>query len=202
MPRLPGSAVDRRAYFLVLRQKKVAKEKATPGYAVGCADSPARLDGPGGCATRADGPQTVLADCPQPVCVARRSTWGPEKHRKPTAKDETKGGEAAPGLPDPLGGAEQRRVVGGCRLALFEPQASLASRPTARVAQGSPHSGAMTQGRLFFGYFLLAKQKKVRPRVRRGKQRLRKPSRQPASGDQTTRVCGSSPWRARIRPIQ
>ena len=42
------SAPDARAYFLLLRQKKVAKEKATPGYAVGCADSPALLGSPGG----------------------------------------------------------------------------------------------------------------------------------------------------------
>jgi len=74
------SAPDARAYFLLLRQKKVAKEKATPGCAVGCADSPALLDGPGGCGTRGCAPQTVLADCPRPVCVARRSSWGPE-HR-------------------------------------------------------------------------------------------------------------------------
>jgi len=32
-------------------------------------------------------------------------------------------------LPGPLGGAEQRRLTGGFRLALSEPQASLASRP-------------------------------------------------------------------------
>jgi hypothetical protein len=68
-----------RAYFLLLRQKKVAKEKATPGYAVGYADSPALLEGPGGCATRGYAPQTVLADCPRPFSVARRSTWGPRK---------------------------------------------------------------------------------------------------------------------------
>jgi hypothetical protein len=41
----------------------------------------------------------------------------------------------------PLGGAEQRRVVGGRRLALFEPQASLASRPTTLVAQGTGAAG-------------------------------------------------------------
>ena len=76
--------------------------------------------------------------------------------------------------PGPLGGAEQRRVVGGRRLALSEPQASLASRPTTRVAQGTRQSRAPTQGRLFFAYFLLATQKKVMPRVRRGNQHLRK----------------------------
>ena len=38
-------------------------------------------------------------------------------------------------------------------------------------------------GRLFFGYFILAKQKKVRPRVRRGTRRLRKAHLLPGSKD-------------------
>ena len=75
----PVSAPDARAYFLLLRQKKVAKEKATPGCAVGYADSPALLEGPGGCGTRGYTPQTVLADDPRPFSVARRFTWGPGK---------------------------------------------------------------------------------------------------------------------------
>ena len=66
----------------------------------------------------------------------------------------------------PMEGAEQRRNAGGSRLALSEPQASLASRPAFRVAQGTP-KGRRPWGRLFFGYFLLAKQKKVRPPARR-----------------------------------
>jgi len=37
----------------------------------------------------------------------------------------------------PMEGAEQRRNAGGSRLALSEPQASLASRPAFRVAQGT-----------------------------------------------------------------
>ena len=39
-------------------------------------------------------------------------------------------------------GAEQRRRAGGSRLALSEPQASLASRPACRVAQGTGAAGA------------------------------------------------------------
>ena len=74
-----GSAVDRRAYFLLLRQKKVAKEKATPAYAVGCADSLALLEAPGGCGTRGCAPQTVLADDPRPFSAAQRFRWGPRK---------------------------------------------------------------------------------------------------------------------------
>jgi len=100
----------------LLRQKKVAKEKATPGYAVGYADFPALLDGPGGCATRGYAPQTVLADYPRPISVARRSTRGPKKRHSFAANDEN-----AIALPGPLRGAEQRRAGGGFRLALFEP---------------------------------------------------------------------------------
>jgi len=43
--------------------------------------------------------------------------------------------------PGPLRGAEQRRGAGGLRLALSEPQASLASRPAHRVAQGTGAAG-------------------------------------------------------------
>ena len=66
-----------RAYFLLLRQKKVAKEKATPGYAAGCANFPALLETGGGCGTRA-----TPSDSPRPFSaifsVARRSTRGPK----------------------------------------------------------------------------------------------------------------------------
>ena len=76
-----GSAVDRRAYFFLFRQEKVAKKKATPAYAVGCADSLALLEGPGGCGTRLGcaKPQTVLADFPRPFSAAQRFRWGPRK---------------------------------------------------------------------------------------------------------------------------
>ena len=60
----PGFAL-RAPHFLLLRQKKVSKEKATPGYAVGCADFPALLEAGGGCGTRPYGPQTVLALFPR-----------------------------------------------------------------------------------------------------------------------------------------
>ena len=75
----PGSAPDARAYFFLFRQEKVAKKKATPAYAVGCADSLALLEVPGGCGTRLGcaKPQTVLADYPRPFSAAQRFRWGP-----------------------------------------------------------------------------------------------------------------------------
>ena len=142
------------SHFLLLRQKKVSKEKATPGSAplrgslrysavrAACQNSPAA--------------QTRQADCPRPACVAQRLSRGPkgvsaQAMRKELAycgrppkngKNQIHGTLSAPdGLPGPLRGAEQRRGVGGLRLALFEPQASLASRPTSRVAQGTGVAG-------------------------------------------------------------
>ena len=163
------SALAARAYFLLLRQKKVAKEKATPGsaplrgslrYSAGraaCQNSPAA--------------QTRQADDPRPTCVAQRLSRGPEKCLgsknlrktgllRSTPKEGQKSNprnhlsperlapppdkvEAGRGfrLSGPLGGAEQRRSAGGFRLALSEPQASLASHPALRVAQGTGVAG-------------------------------------------------------------
>jgi len=69
----------RASYFLLLRQKKVSKEKATPGSASGCARSLALLDGPGGW-LNSPAAQTTPADCTRPACVAQRLSRGPETH--------------------------------------------------------------------------------------------------------------------------
>ena len=168
-----------RTYFLLLRQKKVAKEKATPSYAVGDADSPALLEAPGGCGTRGYAPQTVLADFPRHFSVARRSTRGPKggvAHatreelaccgrlpKRGKNQNEQNAASARAVFPDPLRGAEQRRNAGGCRLALSEPQASLASRPAFRVAQGTGRSPAPTQGWLFLWLLSFCHQKESTP---------------------------------------
>ena len=71
------SAPDARAYFLLLAQKKVAKEKSTPGSAPlrgslrYSADRASRMNSPAA--------QTMRADCPRPACVAQRPSRGPEK---------------------------------------------------------------------------------------------------------------------------
>ncbi len=164
-----GSAL-KASHFLLLRQKKVSKEKATPGSAplrgslrysanrAACQNSPAA--------------QTRQADFPRPACVAQRLSRGPERRLcstnereidllRSTAKKGQKSnshrppsqpgrpapppdkGEAGRGFSfsGPLRGAEQRRNAGGSRLALSEPQASLASRPTSRVAKGTGAAG-------------------------------------------------------------
>ena len=63
-------------------------------------------------------------------------------------------------LPGPLKGAEQRRGAGGFRLALFEPQASLASRPAHRVAQGTGAAGTDPGVAFFLGTFSWRSKKK------------------------------------------
>ena len=68
-------------------------------------------------------------------------------------------------FPLPLEDAEQRRRAGGFRLAMFEPRSGEFSQPPGSTSSARyPAAGRRPRGRLFFGYFLLAKQKKVRPR--------------------------------------
>ena len=67
-----------RAYFFLLRQEKVAKKKATPGCAVGYANSPVLLEGPGD-SLNSPAAQTTRVEGPRPFSVARRFTWGPER---------------------------------------------------------------------------------------------------------------------------
>ncbi|MEN9481135.1 MAG: hypothetical protein RLZZ298_2530, partial [Pseudomonadota bacterium] len=162
-----------RAYFLLLRQKKVAKEKATPGYAVGVANFPALLEIGGGCGTRA-----TPSNSPRPLSaafsVARRSTRGPKGgmaepisarmdcYGQP-GKNPKNPSQSWPRTPlGPLGGAEQRRNAGGLRFAMFEPQASSGKPPGVSSSARNRRSRHRPRGRLFFAYFLLAKQKKVR----------------------------------------
>ena len=197
----------RASHFLLLRQKKVSKEKVTPGCAVGFADSPALLETGEGCGTRA-----TPSDSPRPLsagfCVARRSTRGPKVKSKTSCasshspsfprrresrrwvdsrlrgNDETSGStrlatdcygrpEKKPKttypssttdtLPGPLSGAEQRRRAGGFWLALFEPQASLASHPARRVAQGTGQRPAPNQGSPFLWLLSFGEAKESTP---------------------------------------
>jgi len=147
-----------RAYFLLLRQKKVAKEKATPGAAP--YGSLPLLGRPGGL-LNSPAAQTTQADYPRPACVAQRLPRGPQRrprstvfpqntdfHGQPekTAKNKIcySGTQAQVRVvsPGPLGGAEQRRKAGGSRRGLFEGQSpEFRSRPACRVAQGTGNAG-------------------------------------------------------------
>jgi len=153
-----GSAPDARADFLLLRQKKVAKEKATPRYAAGFADSPALLGKPGGSATRGCAPQTVLADFPRLASVARRCTRGISKtsqHNRRTVKqDSVLLMPSASSSSAGRNGKEREdclRAVGP----------SSAAPRWGRAAQSTRRSRATRRARLLFGYFFLARQEKV-----------------------------------------
>jgi hypothetical protein len=166
----------RASYFLLLRQKKVSKEKATPGCAVGYADSPALLGTGGGCGTRGCASQTVLALFPPAPALlgaphggpksASRSNCGREADccGRPRKKPKNETHCLSPdALPGPLRGAEQRRNAGGSRLALSEPQASFASRPAFRVAQGIRRSRTPTQGSPFLWLLSFGEAKESTP---------------------------------------
>ena len=150
------SALEARAYFLFDGKKKVAKEKATPGSAplrgslrysalAGAAElgaAPLKQSSPFfrqplRCSAPLKGARTTSRNhrlAAFVACCGRRPKKGKNQIHFCTLS-------APEGLPGPLGGAEQRRGVGGLRLALSEPKASLASRPTSRVAQGTGAAG-------------------------------------------------------------
>ena len=143
--------------FRLSRQEKVTKEKATPGSTPGVARSLALLGLPGG-SLNSPAAQTTRPEGPRKPCVAQRLPWGEGRPdfgpwsaalADPVRTMGLKGyGLSARPLLGPLRGAEQRRGLGGSRLALSEPPqgASLARRPRPRVAQGSPQRGLPTQG--------------------------------------------------------
>ena len=106
--------------------------------------TPALLVRPGGCGTRGYAPQTVLAEGPRPHSVARRCTRG--RNNTPNGID-TDGGGYRCGFHLALCVVEQRRAPGASRATLW--------------------------ARFLLGYFFLARQEEVRPRVRRGTQRVR-----------------------------
>ncbi len=141
-----------RAYFLLLRQKKVAKEKATPGAAP--FGFLALLGTPGGW-LNSPAAQTTPADCPRHSCVAQRLPRGPEKRPFSTVKAKKRGSHGQPkktakneihsssvdALPGPLRGAEQRR---GWRIKgedCLRAKPEFRSPRQLRVAQGTGVAG-------------------------------------------------------------
>lgn len=147
------SAPDARAYFLLLRQKKVAKEKATPRSAPRYAGSLALLDGPGGWLNSplrgSDNASRRLPDrlrCSAPLRGTPK-TGGSQK----LAPDWPAPAKTAIGLPGPLEGAEQRRVVGGLRLALSEARrAEFSQPPDYPSSAGHPAQRGADPGVAFF----------------------------------------------------
>lgn len=152
------SAPDARAYFFLSCQEEVAKKNARPPRRPAAPGALRCSVATGGCGTRPYGAQTVLAPFSVAPCAARRRR-GQEQNRSQFLPPRIVLRRCS-GFP--LWSAEQRRAAGGSRRALFEGRRpELRSRPAERVAQGSRRSRPRSRGRLFFRYFLLAKQKKV-----------------------------------------
>ena len=140
-----------RAYFLLLRQKKVAKEKATPGSAP--FGFLALLGRPGGL-LNSPAAQTTQADYPRPTCVAQRLSRGPKNvshsnsirvsdfhgqlEKKPKTRRITLATDALPG---PLRGAEQRRFERKKGEDCLRAKPEFRSPRSNRVAQGTGAAG-------------------------------------------------------------
>ena len=151
------SAPDARADFLLLRQKKVAKEKATPRSAVGYADSPALLVKPGGCGTRGFAPQTVLADIPRLASVARRCTT---RISKPMVHHHLRMKRRSVFLMPFASSSSAGRNGEKGEDCLRAAGPSSAAPRCDRAAQRPRRSRATLRARFLFGYFSLARQEK------------------------------------------
>ena len=178
-----GSAPDARAYFFLSCQEKVAKKKSRPPRRP-AAPGALRCSVPTGrCGTRGCAPQTVLALIPVAPCAARRRRGQEENH---TYINRQALRFRSVCFSSPSWSAEQRSAAGGSRRGLSEGEARVPPRrkypwgaqpPGLTSSAGQPAKPAAQRGgRLFFGFFLLATQKKECPRVRRGKQSVPPPS--------------------------
>jgi len=140
--------------------KESSQRKGEPGLPSGVAGCSALLGRSGGLRNSGLGP----SDSARPFSridlrcsTANRALANPHPNQIHTST-ELGGFE----LPLVSRRATQHRAEQG--RALSEPwlsQGELRSPRRMRVAQGTPHGGARHQGGLFFGYFLLATQKKV-----------------------------------------
>jgi hypothetical protein len=166
----PGFALTAR-YFFLSCQEEVPKKKSRPPRRPAAPGALRCSGATGGCATRACGPQTVLALFPVAPCAARRRR-GQDQHRSQSSVHEVEFRRSSPcGAPSNAG---QPGVVGEHCLSPAGASCAAAPRAMRRIARkyswgarlnksrrevGAADRGA--GGRLFFGDFLLAKQKKV-----------------------------------------
>ena len=167
--------------FLVSPRKSHQKE-GDPGSAVGYADCPALLVKPGGCATRACGPQTVLADFTRLACVARRITGGTVRELdRQCMKLRSVLGLLLPSASSSSAGRNGKKGE-DC---LSPAGASSAAPRCDRAAQSTRRSRATRRARFLLGYFFWARQEEV-PRRQGGTRPFRnrpaekKPSRRMA----------------------
>ena len=152
-----GSAPDARADFLLLRQKKVAKEKATLGRHPAFGGVP--------CATRLErglrNSGFALKQCSptSPLKAALLSVFQgdlrPSQHYRQRVKQDSV--LIMPSASSSSAGRNGKEREDCLRAA----GPSSAAPRWNRAAQRTRRSRATRRARLFFGYFLLARQKKV-----------------------------------------
>jgi hypothetical protein len=167
--------------FLLLRQKKVAQEKATlVCVSLRCATGNLRCSQQAGESQTRLSPQTCASLYPPVAALLGTPTreWGAADQYQVTRAGASgglplslrwcKAPAAAPGIavpaPFPCGCAEQRSEARKKWDACLSPQGEFADRPRFASSAGCPvaqRRGRKHQGRLFLGDFLLATQKKV-----------------------------------------
>ena len=176
-----------RAYFLLLRQKKVAKEKATPRSAPG-KPGPLRYSAGRAACQNSPAAQTRQAESPRPACVAQRLPRGPEKRPPSSVLSQKAGFHGRPGkkpkieidrliadaLPGPLRGAEQRRAWRIKGEDCLRAQPEFRSPRQSRVVQGTGAAGTDPGSPSFCLLFLGEARKSETPR-KGGNPSLRKP---------------------------
>ena len=166
-----GSAPDARAFFLLDRQKKEAKEKATPGRRPACGGVP--------CATRSAGrlrnSDLRPSDSPRRLPpAALRCSASPRGDQHRAGFDAHRAWYPF-GFPLALCVVEQRKTQREKGRGLSEGRSpEFRSPPVAAEQRRAPGASRATRrARFLLGYFFLARQEEVRPRVRRGTQRVR-----------------------------
>ncbi|MFM2447841.1 MAG: hypothetical protein RIS44_291 [Pseudomonadota bacterium] len=169
-----GSSARRPSYFLLLAQEKVTKEKGTPNPAAPagllCAARPSREVQK--LALRAQTSELLFPSCPalfdashgapksqhqRTACLAAPNVTVISTISTKAMRSEPKGIRSS----GPLRRAEQRSGRRKKKRRCLSPQGEFCASRLPRAAQGSPRRGPRNRGRLFFAYFLLAKQKKV-----------------------------------------
>ncbi len=186
------SAPDARAYFLLLRQKKVAKEKATPGSASGCARSLALLVEPGvshelacGSDNASQLPPARLR-CSAPLKGAERRLGSTGNREHGLLRSTAKNGQKSKRTRHPLSPQEFSGPLGRCRAtqgfaekgrALSEGRRpELRSPREVRVAQGTGAAGTDPGVAFFLATFSWPHKKKY-ARRQGGTWRIRKSAR-------------------------
>ncbi len=177
----------RASHFLLLRQKKVSKEKATPGSAPGYARSLALLGRPGGCGTRGCAPQTVLAESPRPACVAQRLSGGPE--RRPGSNGSARNGMLRSGRKNaqnretlfgpgcfsgPLGRRRVTQALAEKGRGLSEGEARVPQPPPTASNAGDRAQPGADPGSPFLCLLSFGEAKESKTRLKRGKHKFRK----------------------------